>query len=67
MATHMRCSRCGGNQFPVKDQFGDYLSCLQCGRTVDVKMTGTLQAVVDKIDDPDLAIPRRRRSLYARP
>ena len=66
MARQSRCPRCGGNQFHIKDQFGDYLSCLQCGRTVDVEMPGTLQAVVDELDESE-ATPGRRRSLYARP
>jgi hypothetical protein len=67
MALPSRCPRCGGNQFRVRDQFGDYLSCLQCGRTVDVEMPGTLQAVVNQLDESELASPPRRRSLYARP
>ena len=37
MVPRYRCPRCGGNQFRVKDQFGDYLSCLQCGRTTDLE------------------------------
>ena len=65
MATQLRCPRCGGNQFHIKDQFGDYLPCLQCGRTVDVEMPGTLQTVVDELDESE-ATPARRRSLYAR-
>ena len=29
------CSRCKGDVFPERDQFGEYLHCLQCGYQVD--------------------------------
>jgi hypothetical protein len=45
-----RCSRCGGNEFRIRDQYGEYLSCLQCGRTRDVAPSDGLNLVLKGID-----------------
>ena len=31
------CPRCGGSLSINNDQFGDYLQCLMCGRSADVR------------------------------
>lgn len=49
MAT--RCDRCGGNQFRIVDQYGDYLSCLQCGRTTDLAPSAALRAILEESDE----------------
>ena len=33
------CPRCGGNLSINNDQFGDYLQCLMCNRSTDVRPT----------------------------
>lgn len=32
------CVRCGGRMFKVSDSYGDYLECLACSHTVDIKV-----------------------------
>lgn len=38
--TALRCKRCGGDLFQEEDQYGIFLSCLQC--SAEHKQDGTL-------------------------
>lgn len=60
MQPKSRCPRCGGNQFHVKDQFGEYLSCLQCGRSVDVESARALRMSVAAANDREVAASPER-------
>lgn len=61
-----RCKRCGGNQFRTKDQYGEYLSCLQCGRTEEVEARSSLEAIVRDLEHPPARLLERERLRAAR-
>ncbi len=33
-----QCRQCGGSIALGKDQFGDYLQCIMCGRNVEIRL-----------------------------
>ena len=43
-----RCSRCDGNVYLDKDQYGWYVKCLQCGHTSDLRPVSEVNVDNDK-------------------
>jgi DNA-directed RNA polymerase subunit M/transcription elongation factor TFIIS len=42
MTANERCDKCGGNMFPSEDIYSKYLHCMQCGRTHELTVLGSL-------------------------
>ena len=50
-----RCPRCSGDLYSDRDQYGDYVSCLQCGLTRDV--VSSLGEPLRLGTEPEVAVP----------
>lgn len=62
-----RCARCAGQLFHTSDQYGRYLSCLQCGHTADERPDDC--SITEILWDGLPAferLPGRRRKPYTR-
>ena len=38
-----QCPRCGGDLFTSKDQYGNYIHCIQCGYMADIDLPRALE------------------------
>ena len=46
MAKGQRCRKCGGNLLGRDDLYGEYLACMQCGATQELRGLGSLDEVL---------------------
>lgn len=56
------CSRCGGQMTVEGDRYGAYLSCVNCGRHVDLDSHGSPSPVLPFSREIEPGHKRRRRT-----
>ncbi len=51
-----RCPRCSGDLYEDNDQYGQFITCVQCGFSKDVhsKLEGPLDVTMDPVIPPEV-------------
>lgn len=59
------CPTCGGDLYTVSDMYGNYINCLQCGRTLTEREEAVLRLRAQRRGTAQPAVLRMREMVAA--